>query len=86
MVKFRFANFNSFFYHTPFYYIQMKNVLLTIGIHTLFELVVISLRPCHTLPDSANGRVTDSEIICPFMSVRVCFLSLPHAVNAFLVR
>ena len=44
------------------------------------------LRPCHTLPDSANGRVTDSKILCPFVSVRMRFLSVPHAVNAFRVR
>ena len=45
-----------------------------------------ALRPCHTLPDSANGRVTDSKILCPFVSVRMRFLSVPHAVNAFRVR
>ena len=44
------------------------------------------LRPCHTLPDSANGRVTDNKILCPFVSVRMRSLSLPHAVNAFRVR
>ena len=44
------------------------------------------LRPCHTLPDSANGRVTDNKILCPFVSVRMRFLSVPHAVNAFRVR
>ena len=43
MVKARFANFNSFFYHTLFYYIKMKNVLRTIGINLLFELLFISL-------------------------------------------
>ena len=37
---------------------------------------------CHTLLDSANGRVTDSNIFCPFLSVHVGFLSVPHAVNA----
>ena len=49
-------------------------------------LVPTSLRPCHTLPDSANGRVTDSKILCPFVSVRMRFLSVPRAVNAFRVR
>ena len=44
------------------------------------------LRPRHTLPDSATGRVTDSKILCPFVSVRMRFLSVPHAVNAFRVR
>ena len=44
------------------------------------------LRPCHTLLDSANGRVTDNKILCPFVSVRMRFLSVPHAVNAFRVR
>ena len=44
------------------------------------------LRPCHTLPDSANGRVTDNKILCPFVSVRMRFLSVRHAVNAFHVR
>ena len=47
---------------------------------------LFNLRPCHTLPDSANGRVTDSKILCPFVSVRMRFLSVPHAVNAFRVR
>ena len=37
------------------------------------------LSDCHTLPDSANGRVTDSKILCPFMSVRMRFLSVRHA-------
>ena len=40
----------------------------------------------HTLPDSTNGRVTDSKIACPFVSVRMRFLSVRHAVNAFRVR
>ena len=44
------------------------------------------LRPCHTLPDSANGRVTDSKFLSPFVSVRMRFLSVPRAVNAFRVR
>ena len=35
---------------------------------------------------SANGRVTDSKILCPFVSVRMRFLSVPRAVNAFRVR
>ena len=51
-----------------------------------FSFVFKSLRPCHTLPDSANERVTDSKILCPFVSVRMRFLSVPHAVNAFRVR
>ena len=45
-----------------------------------------TLRLCHTLPDSANGRVTDSKILCTFVSVRMLFLSVLHAVNAFHVR
>ena len=49
-------------------------------------MVALLLRPCHTLPDSANGRVTDSKILCPFVSVRMRFLSVPHAVNALRVR
>ena len=32
---------------------------------------------CHTLPDSTNGRVTDSNILCPFVSVGMRFLSVP---------
>ena len=47
---------------------------------------VIELSDCHTLPDSANGNVMDSKILCPFMSVPMRFLSVPHAVNAFRVR
>ena len=45
-----------------------------------------TLRPFHTLPDSANGRVTDNKILCPFVSVHMRFLSVTHAVNAFRVR
>ena len=41
---------------------------------------------CHTFSDSTNGRVTDSIILCPFVSVCMRFLSVPHAVNAFRVR
>ena len=52
----------------------------------LIILILKNLRPCHTLPDSANGRVTDNKILCPFVSVRMRFLSVPHAVNAFRVR
>ena len=45
-----------------------------------------SLRPYHTLPDSTNGRETDSKILSPFVPVRMRFLSIPHAVNASRVR
>ena len=45
-----------------------------------------NLSDCHTLPDSANGPLTDSRILCPFMSVRMRFLSVCHAVHAFRVR
>ena len=38
------------------------------------------------LPDSANGRVMGSKIICAFVSVPMRFLPVPHAVNAFRVR
>ena len=44
------------------------------------------LSDCHTLPDSANGRVTDSKILYPFVSVHVRFLTVLRAVNAFCVR
>ena len=44
------------------------------------------LSDCHTLPDSINGRVTDSKILCPFVSVRMHFLFVLHAVNALRVR
>ena len=44
----------------------------------------IDLSDCHTLPDSANGRLTDSKILCPFVSVHMRFLSVE--VNAFRVR
>ena len=47
---------------------------------------MLDLRPCHTLSDSANGRVMDSKILCPFVSVRMRFLSVPRAVNACRVR
>ena len=46
----------------------------------------LSLSDCHTLPDSANGRIMDSKILCLFVSVRMPFLSVRHAVNAFRVR
>ena len=44
------------------------------------------LSDCYTLPDSTNGRVTGSKILCPFVSVCMRILSVPHAVNAFPVR
>ena len=47
---------------------------------------VVTFSDCHTLPDSTNGRVTDSRIICPFVSVRMRFLFVLHAVNALHVR
>ena len=53
---------------------------------TLVPGALSSLSDCHTLPNSANGRVTDSKILCPFVSVHMRFLSVPHAVNAFRVR
>ena len=53
---------------------------------TLVPGALSSLSDCHSLPDSANGRVTDSKILCPFLSVHMRFLSVPHAVNAFRVR
>ena len=37
-------------------------------------------------PDSANTCLTDSKILCPFVSVRMRFLSVPHAVNVFRIR
>ena len=40
----------------------------------------------HTLPDSGNVRVTDNKILIPFVTVRMRFLSVPHAVNVFHVR
>ena len=40
---------------------------------------LIALSDCHTLPDSANGRVTDGKIICPSVSVHMRFLSVPRA-------
>ena len=52
----------------------------------ILSISFLNLRPCHTLPDNANGRVTDSKILCPFVSVRMRFLSVPRAVNAFRVR
>ena len=44
------------------------------------------LSDCHTLLDSTNGRLTDSKILCSFVSVCMPFLSAPHAMNAFRVR
>ena len=42
---------------------------------------------CHTLPDSVNnGCPTDSKFCNPFVSVRMRFLSVSCAANAFLVR
>ena len=54
--------------------------------HAARGLRCLSLSDCHTLPDSTNGRVTDSKILCPFVSVHMRFLSVPRAVNAFRVR
>ena len=44
------------------------------------------LSDCHTLPDSANGCVTDSKILCSFVSARMRFLSVLHALNVYCVR
>ena len=44
------------------------------------KLLIYIITDCHTLPD---GRVKDSKILCPFVSVHMRFLSVPHAVNAF---
>ena len=35
---------------------------------------------------TANGRVTDSKILCPFVSVCMRYMSVPHAANASHVR
>ena len=64
----------------------MNEIIFVQAFSLLFKFVSQHFRPCHTLPDSANGRVTDSKILCPFLSVRMRFLSVPHAVNAFRVR
>ena len=48
--------------------------------------VIHPLCSCHTLPDSVNGRPTDSKFCNPFVSVRMRFLSVSCAANAFLVR
>ena len=45
-----------------------------------------TLSDCHTLPDSANRFVKDSKILCPFVSIRMRFLSVPLAVYVFRVR
>ena len=58
----------------------------SVSIQSAELISTTALRPCHTLPDSANGRVTDSKILCPFVSVRMRLLSVPRAVNAFRVR
>ena len=65
---------------------NFDEVLLKAFRITLCVIRFRMLRPCHTLLDSANRRVTDSKILCPFVSVRMRFLSVPHAVNAFRVR
>ena len=52
----------------------------------LFKSGQYFLSDCHTLPDSVNGRVTGSKILCPFASVHKRFLTVPNAVNAFHVR
>ena len=44
------------------------------------------MKLCHTLPDNANRHVTDSKILCPFVSVHMSFLSVPHEVKVFRVR
>ena len=41
---------------------------------------------CHTLSDSTNGCVTDSKILCPFLSVCMRFMSISYVVNASRVR
>ena len=53
---------------------------------TLWKYRLYTLSNCHTIPDSANVRVTDGKILSPFVSIRMRFLSVRHAVNAFRVR
>ena len=68
---------------------MIKSFIIFCIIFIIFSLkryAMDTLNDCHTLPDSANGRVTDSKILCPFVSVRMRFLSVRHAVNAFCVR
>ena len=48
----------------------------------VFDVDMKKLSDFHTLQDSANGRVTDSKTLCPFVSVYMRFLSVPHAENA----
>ena len=48
MVKFRFANFNSFLSYSVLLYPNEK-CLTTIEIHTLFELVVYFFRDTHLI-------------------------------------
>ena len=68
-------------------YFESENVLKFYNLEVRQEdNVYRPLSDCHTLPDSTNGCVTDSNIICPFVSVGMRFLSVPHAVNAFRVR
>ena len=53
--------------------------------HAARGMRCLSLSNCHTLPDSTNGRVTDSKILCPFVSVHMRFLSVPRACKVISV-
>ena len=75
---------------TSLYMAILDNVLIRIGEYCRLRRASTWHFGTHTyphrcmtkVPDSANGRVTDSKILCPFVSVHMRFLSVPRAVNA----
>ena len=44
------------------------------------------LSDCHTLRDSTNSPLTDSNISCPFVSNCMHYMSVPHPMNTSRIR
>ena len=66
---------------------QLQDMLRVLHVHSVIAKRTFSpFSDCHTLLDSANVRVMDSKILCPFVSVCMRFLSVLHAANVFSVR
>ena len=57
----------------------LKNISIVFKIRRSKVTDYAALSDGHTLPDGANGRVPDSNNLCPFVPVRIRFLSVPHA-------
>ena len=85
-MHFRLEFFMEIYFHGRQCYGESSLIWVDIIMQYKLHKNINSNNDCHTLPDSANGCVTDSKVLCPFVSVRMRFLYAPHAANAFPVR